>query len=237
MPLSKEGRRVRAMFAGIARRYDLLNHVLSLNIDRRWRRRAARRLALDARSRVLDVCTGTGDLAFELARHLAPDEGWVHGTDFCPEMVTIAEEKRKRRAVRNVAFSVADTLALPFPDGAFDAVTVAFGIRNVESLDRGLAEMARVLRPGGRLAILEFTASQRRPIRAAYRLYFHRLLPRIGAWISRSRAGEDAYAYLPASVDEFPGPEELGRRMEQAGFAAVRWDLLSFGIAALHVGE
>jgi demethylmenaquinone methyltransferase/2-methoxy-6-polyprenyl-1,4-benzoquinol methylase len=238
MTTTKNGDQVREMFSDIAPRYDLLNHVLSLNIDRRWRRRVVRELAISPSDRILDVCTGTADLALELVQHVRSEAGGgVVGSDFCAEMVAIGERKRQERGESRLSLLVADTLDLPFPSASFDAVTVAFGIRNVVDLDAGLAEMARVLRPGGRMAILEFTASQNRWVRGAYRLYFHRVLPRIGAWISRHPTGARAYRYLPESVDRFPGPAELARRMEAAGIDGVRCLPLTFGVAAIHIGR
>ncbi len=245
---SKESARIRGMFAGISRRYDLLNHLLSLNIDRLWRRRTARELRLVPGDRALDVCTGTADLALELARHVDADAGGcVVGADFTPEMVAIGERKRRRRGEDRVRLLVGDTLALPFPDASFDVATVAFGIRNVCDLDAGLAEMARVLVPGGRVAILEFTTPRLPVFRKIYRLYFQRVLPRIGRWLSRpsgaARSSDtsgdeaDAYSYLPASVDEFPRPDALSDRLRAAGFESVRYRLLTGGIAALHLGE
>ena len=237
MDVSKESARIRSMFAGISRRYDLLNHVLSLNIDRRWRRHTARALELSPDARVLDVCTGTADLALELCRHVSAEAGGsVVGTDFCEEMLRIGEDKRRRRDESRLELLVADTLSLPFDSASFDAVTVAFGIRNVCDLERGLVEMRRVLRPGGRCAVLEFTTPRFAPLRGLYRLYFHRMLPRIGRWISRSSAANEAYSYLPASVENFPAPDGLAESMRSAGFAQVAYRLLTAGIAALHVG-
>lgn len=234
------------MFADISPRYDLLNHVLSLNVDRRWRRLVVRRLELQPDSEVLDVCTGTGDLALELAAELGAGKasestartqptGRVVGTDFTPEMVRLAEAKRRRLPHSRTAFAVADTLALPFGDGSFDVVTVAFGIRNVADLDAGLAEMLRVLKPGGRAAILEFSQPRIPGFRAIFRAYFHHVLPRLGGWISGSRKGRKAYAYLPASVAEFPSAPELSKRLQAVGFSTVSVLTLSLGIAAIHI--
>jgi demethylmenaquinone methyltransferase/2-methoxy-6-polyprenyl-1,4-benzoquinol methylase len=235
--VSKERARIKAMFAGISRRYDFLNHLLSLNVDRRWRRRAARELGLRPGYRVLDVCTGTADLALELCRHLSRQAGGeVLGADFCEAMVRLGERKRQDRGEDRLRLLVADTLRLPFADGTFDAVTVAFGIRNVCDLAAGIAEMHRVLRPGGRCAILEFTTPRWAPLRRLYNVYFHRVLPRLGRWISGSPAAAEAYAYLPASVDGFLSPESLAGELEAAGFERVRSSLLTGGIAVLLTG-
>jgi demethylmenaquinone methyltransferase/2-methoxy-6-polyprenyl-1,4-benzoquinol methylase len=236
MPISKEAGRIRRMFADISPRYDLLNHLLSLNADVAWRRAAVRALDLTAGSAVLDVCTGTGDLALEAWAILQRrGGGLVVGSDFTPEMLRIGEAKRLRRGAGAVRFVAADTLQLPFADASFDAVTVAFGIRNVSDLEGGLREMLRVLRPGGRAAVLEFSARPGGVLERAYGFYFRRLLPLVGGWISRSRSGRDAYSYLPASVHEFPTPAELAGVLEAAGFAEVRFRALTFGIAVLHL--
>jgi len=235
------------MFADISPRYDLLNHLLSLNLDRGWRRAAARAVGARPGERVLDLCTGTGDLAIEVSRALArPGSpqgsgsgagGLVIGADFTREMLSIAAMKASRCAPgAPIRFAAGDALDLPFATGAFDAVTAAFGVRNFEDLDRGLEEILRVLRPGGRAVILEFAARRGGPIDAAFRFYFHHLLPRVGGWVSGSREGKSAYAYLPASVLEFPSPAELAARMERRGFRSVRHRTLSLGVVSLHVG-
>ncbi|MBI4602929.1 MAG: ubiquinone/menaquinone biosynthesis methyltransferase [Planctomycetes bacterium] len=224
---------IRDMFAAISPRYDLLNHTLSLNVDRRWRRRVARELRLPPGALCLDVCTGTADLALELAS--SPGAPRVVGADFTREMLRIGEAKRRRRRAASVSLVLADTLALPFADGTFDAVTVAFGIRNVASLEAGIGEMRRVLRPGGRAAVLEFAELEGRWLRRAFRLYFHGVLPRLGAWISGSRSGARAYSYLPRSVGEFPAAGELRRTLERCGLTEARTVKLTFGIACLHV--
>jgi demethylmenaquinone methyltransferase / 2-methoxy-6-polyprenyl-1,4-benzoquinol methylase len=231
-------RKIRRMFADISPRYDLLNHVLSLNRDRAWRRRTVRELGLAPGSRVLDVCTGTGDLAIELARCPAVRAGGaVVGADFTPEMLRIGERKLRRLRLDHVTLVAADTLHLPFADGTFDAVTVAFGIRNVCDLSGALREMLRVLRPGGQAAILEFAPPRGDWLRRAFEVYFRRVLPRIGALVSGSRAGREAYEYLPRSVGTFPPPEELSRLLEECGFVAVRCVRLTLGVAVLHVAR
>lgn len=222
--LDKRGRRIQEMFGRIAPRYDLLNRLLSANTDQRWRRRTARLAA--PRGPVLDVCTGTGDLAAAFAR--ATDEPVV-GVDFCAPMLVRGTDKK---ACRDVRFARGDALALPLPSDRFDVVAVAFGIRNVADLDRGLRELVRVARPGGRIAVLEFTMPRGRVFGALYRFYFGRVLPFLGNLVSRSRA----YSYLNRSVLEWTGREELARRMEQAGCERVEVHPLTFGIAAVHLG-
>jgi demethylmenaquinone methyltransferase / 2-methoxy-6-polyprenyl-1,4-benzoquinol methylase len=220
---------VRDMFTAIAPRYDLLNHVLSLNVDRRWRRRAVDLLGWERRpgGLYLDVCAGTLDLAAELGNR-AGFSGRVIGADFVKPMLELGRGKSK--AVRSVA---ADALELPFADGSFDGATVGFGVRNLMDLSRGLGEAARVLRPGARLVVLEFTTPRWQPLRAAYLFYFRSLLPRIGRLVSRHRS---AYEYLPASVLAFPEPPALAALLSDAGFAQVSYRLLFGGICAVHVG-
>lgn len=220
---------VRAMFDRIAPRYDLLNRAMTAGMDGSWRRAAAAAADLAAGDRALDVCTGTGDLALELADRVTA-LGEVVGVDFAPAMVVRARAKAAARG-RSVDFRVADALDLPFPDAAFDAATVAFGIRNVADLDAGLAEMARVVRPGGRMVVLEITTPAR--LRRFYGLWFDRVVPRLGRVLGRDGA---AYAYLPASVRRFPEPPALAARMAAAGLVDVRWRPLAFGIVALHRG-
>jgi len=222
---------VRRMFSSIAPRYDLLNHLLSLNIDRLWRRRAVDRLDWE---RVpdgvyLDNCSGTLDLAVELARRPA-FRGRVVGSDFTLPMLQRGQPKVERLPVAPLC---ADALALPYSDAAFDGATVGFGVRNLTSLDAGLREMARVLRPGARLVILEFTTPQWQPFRGLYFFYFMKVLPFVGRMISKHGS---AYSYLPESVMQFPEPPELARRMEAAGFDGIQWKMLTGGIAALHWG-
>jgi demethylmenaquinone methyltransferase / 2-methoxy-6-polyprenyl-1,4-benzoquinol methylase len=220
---------VRTIFSEIAPRYDLLNHVLSLNIDRRWRRKAVDRLQAGegADVRILDACAGTYDLSLELTRR-AGFRGRVMASDFARPMLVEGRGKLGEHAVFPVT---GDTLRLPFPDGAFHGAMVAFGLRNLADLDRGLREFRRVLRPGGRLVILEFTTPPNRLVRGGYHLYFHHVLPRVGRLVS---GHPWAYTYLPESVKEFPGPDGLSDRIRGAGFSAVGWELVSFGIAAIH---
>jgi demethylmenaquinone methyltransferase/2-methoxy-6-polyprenyl-1,4-benzoquinol methylase len=231
------------MFDAIAPRYDLLNHVLSAGIDRRWRAAAAVRLrqALTDRPagngalfRVLDLCAGTGDLAFAVRDALGPAGGArVVGTDFSMPMLRRARDKA-RGAGAALDILSADALRLPFRDGAFDACTVAFGLRNVVEPAAGIREMRRVLRPGGWLFILEFGNPRIPGIRQAYGFYFHRILPRIGNAVSKS---EVAYAYLPRSVSTFPDRERLAAVMEAEGLEAVAFRPLTFGIAILYEGR
>jgi demethylmenaquinone methyltransferase / 2-methoxy-6-polyprenyl-1,4-benzoquinol methylase len=233
--LDKRETRIRTMFGNIAPRYDLLNHLLSLNVDRYWRWRTTQLVppVLDGWP-ILDVCTGTGDLALvydKAARGRVP----VVGSDFCLPMLLPAVEKARRRgAGGRVRFIEADTQQLPFPDGVFQLVTVAFGLRNVTDTDRGIAEMVRVARPGGRVAILEFSRPRHWLFGPLYRFYFRRILPLVGQLVSRSR--DNAYGYLPASVMEFPDGEALAAKLRGHGLTDVKWFPLTFGIATLYVG-
>jgi demethylmenaquinone methyltransferase/2-methoxy-6-polyprenyl-1,4-benzoquinol methylase len=213
---------VRAMFDRIARVYDRMNSVMTAGMHHRWRERAADLARVGPGSRALDVGTGTGDLAIELARRGAA----VTGLDFAPAMLEVA-----RRKAPQIAFERGDALALPHGDGEFDAVTVGFGARNFSDLDRGLREMARVTRAGGRVVVLEITTPQRAPLSWFFRLWFDRAVPALGRL-----ADPDAYSYLPSSVRRFPGPEELARRLRGAGLDDVRWIVTAGGIIALHAG-
>jgi demethylmenaquinone methyltransferase/2-methoxy-6-polyprenyl-1,4-benzoquinol methylase len=232
--LDKRETRIRGMFGAIASRYDLLNHLLSLNVDRYWRWRATRLAPPTNDAPILDVCTGTGDLALaydRAARQRVP----VFATDFCLPMLVPAHAKSRRRgAADRVLFAVADTQRLPFPDDTFQLTTVAFGLRNVTDTDRGLAEMARVTQPGGRVVILEFSRPRNWFFGPLYRFYFRRLLPLVGQLVSRSK--DSAYNYLPASVMEFPDGEELAERLRCHGLGDVTWHPLTYGIATLYLG-
>ena len=223
------------MFGQIAPWYDFLNHLLSLNIDRVWRARTTRLVPPDTDGPILDLCTGTGDLALAYVR-AAGGQVPITGADFCPEMLDRARTKAARAgAAGRVTFVEADAQALPFPSGRFQLVTVAFGLRNVADTDRGLAEMVRVVRPGGRVAILEFSRPHHPLLGRLYLWYFRHVLPCVGQLLSRSR--ENAYHYLPASVLAFPDGEALAARMRGHGLANVRLYPFTFGIATLYVGE
>jgi demethylmenaquinone methyltransferase/2-methoxy-6-polyprenyl-1,4-benzoquinol methylase len=225
--IDKSGPAVSSMFARIAGRYDFLNHLLSGNADRRWRRAAASRLNGRHR-RVLDLATGTGDLAIALQRR----DRSVVGADFCLDMLAIARHKSGTRGLDKPLLSGADALALPFPDHEFDAVTVAFGARNFSDLGAGLAQIFRVLKPGGALVILEFSRP-RGLWGALYRFYSNRVLPGIGGLVS---GAPGAYTYLNRSVAEWPGKDDFSRALESAGFTGIRATPLALGVVALHEG-
>ena len=223
---------VQRIFSEIAPRYDLLNHVLSLNVDRRWRRAAVRRLAWERAptGTYLDACAGTFDLSLGLARRRG-FTGRVVASDFAHPM--LVEGGSKIRGTR-VSAVCADSLRLPFDDRSFDGATVGFGMRNLADLRAGLRELRRVLRPGARLVVLEFTTPPNRLLRGGYLFYFHRILPLVGRLVS---GHPWAYTYLPESVGEFHGPEQLGALLGAEGFGGVGWELLTGGIAAVHWGE
>jgi demethylmenaquinone methyltransferase/2-methoxy-6-polyprenyl-1,4-benzoquinol methylase len=221
---------VQAMFDRIAPRYDRLNRVMTAGLDRRWREAAAAAADVAAGESALDVCTGTGDLAFSLATRVTL-AGRVIGADFAENMLERARAKAIERGVP-IEFVQADALALPFDDDAFDAATVAFGIRNVSDLGLGLAEMVRVVRPGGRVVVLEITTPKH--LRRFYRLWFDRAVPQLGRLLGKDGA---AYGYLPESVKRFPEPQALAAQMSRAGLEDVRWQLFAGGIVALHYGR
>lgn len=224
---------VHVMFDRIAPRYDLLNHVLSLGIDRLWRRRVVRAVQEAAPQRILDMATGTGDLAIALARHLPAAQ--LTGVDLSEKMLDVARRKVADRGLgERIVLRQGDAEHLDFDAASFDAATVAFGVRNFGDLDAGLRELARVLRPGGRLFVLEFSRPRNRVFRALYEFYTFRVLPLIGGAVSRDR---QAYAYLPASVGEFPVPDAFLERLAGAGFAKPRARSLSGGIARIYIGE
>ncbi len=223
------------MFAQIAPRYDLMNHVLSLGIDIRWRRRVLRELHLNGDLPILDCCTGTGDLALLLAEKVAGRVPVV-GTDFCAPMLELAKQKHaKKHPNLQVEFREADSQALPFDDETFQAVTVAFGLRNVQDTDLGLREMVRVCAVGGQIAVLEFSTPTTPGLKQAYQAYFRHVLPRIGQQFAKNDKG--AYEYLPNSVIEFPSGRALAERMELAGLSSIRIFTLTCGVASLYVGD
>jgi demethylmenaquinone methyltransferase/2-methoxy-6-polyprenyl-1,4-benzoquinol methylase len=236
--LDKREERIRGMFAAIAPWYDLLNHLLSLNIDRSWRRQTARLVRPDVRpgaGPILDLCTGTGDLAFEFDR-AAGGRVEVVGADFCRPMLVRAVRKADRRgAGGRVRFVEADAQRLPFPSDTFQIVSVAFGLRNVTDPEKGLEEMTRVCRPRGRVAVLEFSRPRHPLIGPVYEGYFRHVLPRVGQALSKSP--DSAYRYLPESVMKFPDGEALAARLRAHGLEGVRFWPLTFGIATLYVGR
>jgi demethylmenaquinone methyltransferase / 2-methoxy-6-polyprenyl-1,4-benzoquinol methylase len=226
---------VREMFGRIAPRYDLLNHLLSLDIDKVWRRRVARKFRAvlsKADARVLDLCCGTGDMAFAFRRE-APAGAEITGSDFVPEMLVRARAKTAASSAK-IEFVEADALALPFNDSSFDLVSCAFGFRNLANYDRGLQEIMRVLKPEGAIAILEFAEPRGKMFGGLYRLYFRHVLPRLGGLIS---GNAQAYSYLPSSVTKFPDPDELQAKFERAGFSAVQYERWTGGIVTLHTGR
>jgi demethylmenaquinone methyltransferase/2-methoxy-6-polyprenyl-1,4-benzoquinol methylase len=231
--LSEKGTKIQQMFGTIAPRYDFLNRLLSLGIDRRWRTKAVRLLKYREGSRILDVATGTGDVALEIAR-TTPSSVKITGADFCQEMIELGEAKVAASLyAERIDFRVAPCEDLPFPNNTFDSVTIAFGIRNVVDRKLGLAEMWRVLQPGGRMIILEFSTPRSQLFRQIYYFYFRRLLPMIGGLFSRY----NAYKYLPDSVLEFPSHEEFSRMITEAGFRNIHIHELTFGIATIYAGE
>ena len=217
---------VRAMFDRIARVYDRMNSVMTAGMHHRWRERAADLARVGPGARALDVATGTGDLAIELKRRVGAG-GEVTGLDFSERMLELAREK-----AGDVRFEAGNALELPYPDASFDAVTVGFGARNFDDLARGLREMARVTRPGGRVVVLEITTPQRPPLSWFFRLWFDHAVPALG----RLAGDPDAYTYLPSSVRRFPGPSELASELAAAGLRDVRWLLTAGGIIAVHAG-
>ncbi len=233
--VDKSTPRVRRMFGQIADRYDFLNHLLSLNTDRYWRWRAVRGVPIAEGDAILDICTGTGDLALAFHRH-SRGRARVVGADFCHEMLVIGASKGKRPGTDGrVSWVEADAQRLPFPDNSFQIVSVAFGLRNIADTDRGLQEMTRVCSRGGTVVILEFSLPRLAPLRAAYGAYFRHILPRLGQLLARNQ--EDAYNYLPASVGQFPQGESLADLMRRTGLSAVRWHALTFGVVTLYLGR
>lgn len=224
--------KVQEMFNGIAPKYDLLNHLLSMGIDKSWRRKAMRELEGGRRGTVLDIACGTGDFSIEALRHGVER---VVGADISENMLAVAREKAREKGLEDrLEFRYGDSENLDFEDGTFDAVTVAFGVRNFEHLERGLAEMCRVLRPGGKVVVLEFSTPERFPMKQLYRFYFKQILPRVGGFVSGDRK---AYEYLPASVFAFPQGDRFLQIMRSCGYRNVAQRWLTFGIASLYTGE
>jgi demethylmenaquinone methyltransferase / 2-methoxy-6-polyprenyl-1,4-benzoquinol methylase len=217
---------VRAMFDRISGFYDVMNSVMTAGLHHRWRARAADLAALGPGDSALDVACGTGDLAIELARRVGA-AGEVIGSDFSEEML-----ERARAKAPGLAWEWGNALELPYASGRFDAATVGFGARNFSDLERGLAEMTRVVKPGGRVVVLEITTPRKPPLSTFYRVWFDHVVPLIG----RLTGEQEAYTYLPSSVRRFPGPEGLAAAMQRAGLSDIRWVLTAGGIIALHVG-
>ena len=232
---SKAPARIAGMFDDIAGRYDFLNHLLSGGMDRRWRKRAIDGLALTGKERLLDVCTGTGDVAIAAARRQSGGAGQVVGVDFSGAMLRIGLDKVRRASLDSkVSLAQGDATKLPLPDRSFDAAIVAFGIRNVADLDGGCRELLRVLRPGGRVAVLEFGVPTAPGFAWLYRTYFRHIVPRIGRAISRHR---DAYEYLPVSVSEFPSNQAFADVLRRAGFSSVSTVQMMFGAVYLYLAS
>ncbi len=228
----KHARAVREMFSGIATKYDFLNHFLSVNIDKRWRRLVAQKLKdilENADALVLDVACGTGDLSIELQANSAAK---IIGTDFCRPMLTIAAEKNAKENV-SIPYIESDALSLPFADQSFDAVTIAFGLRNLANWADGLRELLRVLKPNGKLIVLEFSSPVIPGFRQIFQFYFKGVLPKIGGVFSGSRG---AYEYLSESVSRFPDQKKLAKMMRETGFSEVEYKNLTGGVAAIHIG-
>lgn len=226
----EKGRQVEHMFDRIAHSYDLLNHCLSLGIDKRWRRAAINSLRPYAPKKMLDVATGTGDFALLAARTLGPES--LLGVDISEGMLEVGRKKILQAGLADVvSFRREDCMALSLPDGEYDALTVAYGIRNFQDLDRGLSEMYRVLRPGGRLVIIELTAPRRFPMRQLFWLYSHVLMPLVGRLVSRD---SKAYSYLPATMEAFPQGEVMREILQKAGFREVEFRMFTFGLSTLY---
>jgi len=229
--LKKDG--VRQMFDRIAPTYDKLNHVLSLGIDRRWRRTAVDALGKFNPQHILDIATGTGDFALLLSKRIKPQH--ITGADISEGMMAVGREKVKQEGLQDViSFQHEDCMKLSFPDETFDAVTSAYGVRNFQDLDKGLREMQRVLRPGGHLLIVELTPPPRFPMKQLFWLYAHVVMPLIGRLISHDNS---AYTYLPASMEAFPQPEEMEGILHRAGFTDVLWRRFTFGISTMYLAE
>lgn len=235
MVVDKSDDRVQQMFGAIAGKYDRMNHLLSMNIDKYWRRWTVGKVPPDDSGPILDVCTGTGDLAlayWKITKGSVP----IVATDFCPEMLDVGRQKQKEAGINDsLRFLQADTQQLPFADEEFQLVSVAFGLRNVSDTDQGIREMARVCRSGGKVAILEFSMPAWEPFKSLYGWYFRRVLPKVGQWLARNN--EAAYSYLPESVGEFPYGQALADRLIDVGLKDVHFYPLTLGVATLYVGR
>jgi len=231
-PVDKSSDRVRDMFAQIAAKYDLMNHLLSLNVDRHWRHTTVKRLEPIGAGPILDLCTGTGDLAFAF-RKADPDVSIV-AADFCSEMLEVARNKQQKRNEEAIDFVEASAMELPFESHRFRIVSVAFGIRNVEDIDQGLREIVRVCRPKGRVAILEFSKPTIWPLDGIYNFYFRHVLPRIGQ--SMAKNDKSAYEYLPSSVSQFPCGQAFADCMTAAGLHDIKMFPMTLGVATLYLG-
>ena len=235
MVVDKSDDRVQQMFGAIAGKYDRMNHLLSMNIDKYWRRWTVGKVPPGESGPILDVCTGTGDLAlayWKVTQGAVP----IVATDFCPEMLDVGRQKQQEAGINDsLRFLQADTQRLPFADEEFQLVSVAFGLRNVSDTDQGIREMARVCRSGGKVVILEFSMPSWEPFRSVYGWYFRRVLPKVGQWLARNN--EAAYSYLPESVGEFPYGQALADRLSQVGLKDVRFYPLTLGVATLYVGR
>jgi demethylmenaquinone methyltransferase/2-methoxy-6-polyprenyl-1,4-benzoquinol methylase len=226
-----EPREVERMFDRIAGPYDMMNRVMTAGLDRRWRELAAEATGLGNGANALDACCGTGDLARALARRVGRG-GQVTGLDFSGEMLERARRKQREEGAAEITWVHGDATAMPFADNSFSAVTIGFGLRNLPDPEQGLRELARVVRPGGKVVVLEITQPASGPMKPFYGVWFNRVVPALGKVLDNS-----AYSYLPASVRRFPPPEELGRMCWRAGLQDVRYRLLASGIVALHTGE
>ncbi|MAR08751.1 MAG: bifunctional demethylmenaquinone methyltransferase/2-methoxy-6-polyprenyl-1,4-benzoquinol methylase UbiE [Blastopirellula sp.] len=234
-PVDKSGTRVRRMFGQIAPKYDRMNHLLSMNVDHYWRWRTVKLVRPQGDAPILDLCTGTGDLAFAFHK-AAGGTSPIVAADFCPEMLAVGEQKKQRAGINGqVVFQEADAENLPFDSNHFQIVSVAFGLRNVADTDQGLREMTRVCQPKGRVAVLEFSMPRWQPFKAVYGWYFRNVLPRLGQWLAANE--EDAYSYLPSSVSQFPQDEEMADKMRAAGLENIQYYPLTFGVATLYVGQ
>lgn len=233
--VDKSGEKVQQMFAQIAPRYDMMNHLLSLGIDIRWRKRVVSKLRIESDLPILDCCTGTGDLALLIAKRVNGRVP-VIGSDFCGQMLDIARVKGTKTAANlPVQFLEADAQQLPFDDGSFQTVTIAFGLRNVQDTIRGLHELTRVCAPGGQVAILEFSQPSVFGLKQLYRFYFQRVLPRVGQRMAKN--DHSAYSYLPSSVLEFPCGQKLAEMMTGIGLTNVSYIPFTFGVATLYLGD